>query len=118
MKRKDKGAWGEALASKFLKKLGYKIIGKNIHFQGGEIDLVAKDGDEVVFVEVKTRSSDSHGSPLESVTALKLQKLYRSIQLYMQKHDLQEDEIRIDIIGITGDKSSYDLEHLKNIDIF
>lgn len=118
MQKKEKGAWGEAIAAKFLKKLGYKIIDKNIHFQCGEIDLVAKDGDEVVFVEVKARSTNSHGSPLESITPQKLQKLHRSVQLYMEKHNLREEEIRIDVIGILGDTDSYEINHLKSIDIF
>ncbi|MDQ7780147.1 MAG: YraN family protein, partial [Planctomycetota bacterium] len=71
--RKEKGARGEELAAGFLKRNGYKVIERNYTVDGGEIDIIAveKDSDTICFVEVKYRSSDEHGLPVEAVNRTK-----------------------------------------------
>lgn len=73
--RKRLGEWGEAEAQRYLETMGYVFIKKNFRVPEGEIDLVMRDGEMVVFVEVKTRTSDTYGSPEESVSKLKRQRL-------------------------------------------
>lgn len=78
----DSGKLGEDLAVSYLKKLGYKIISRNFRIRGGEIDIVAIDGDVLVYVEVKTRTSHQFGYPEESITKAKIKFLERSAKFY------------------------------------
>ncbi len=95
------GASGERQAEVFLQKKGYRILDRNFRTRYGEIDLVARDGDEIVFVEVKHRKTADFGYPEESVTASKLQKMHRTAMQYLEKHTLLQ-EYRIDVIAICG----------------
>ena len=72
------GSKGEDLAIQFLKKKGYRIIDRNYKTSVGEIDIIARDGNTIVFVEVKTRTDDSFGYPFEAVNKKKRQKLQKS----------------------------------------
>lgn len=94
------GKTGEALASNYLKKRGYYILAKNYRTKMGEIDIVARDGACLVFVEVKTRQSDAYGLPEESVTIKKMRKLTRLAQLYIRNKRLYNMEARFDIVSI------------------
>lgn len=91
MKRKELGAIGEKLARDFLKKKGYKIRDTNYRCRKGEIDIVAQKKDCLVFVEVRTKASASFGSPEESITLTKREKLISSALTYMsERQDLPE----------------------------
>ena len=94
------GKQGEKLAAKFLEKKGIEVLEFNFHTRYGEIDLIAKDKEEYVFVEVKTRKSRKHGEPQESVTHFKQRNLIRTAQIYLKKHKLEEIDWRIDVIAI------------------
>lgn len=98
--RKKFGDWGEEYAQRFLEGKGYSIIEAKYRGQYGEIDLVAQEGDFLVFVEVKSRRSRAFGVPEESVTAAKQQKLVQSAQEYVQAKGLEGKEWRIDVVGI------------------
>lgn len=87
MKRKDIGNLGEKLARQFLVKKGYAIIGSNYRCPYGEIDIIARDGGFLVFVEVKTRTGTDLGIPEESVNAAKQAKLRQAALHYLQEHD-------------------------------
>lgn len=100
MDRRELGDIGEAMASAFLLERGYEVIGKQVRVGRGEIDLVAKEGDEIVFVEVKTRRSAAYGSPEESVTEAKLAQLYRLAQMYVGARGYA-GPWRIDVIAIS-----------------
>ena len=100
------GKWGEALAVDRLMALGYEIIGRNIRTPYGEIDLIAKDGNTVVFIEVKTRTVASFGHPEEAVTKQKLAHLQDSVLSYMQEHIEITGDWRIDVIAIEGNPIS------------
>lgn len=97
---KVKGANGELLAKKQLKKLGYKILEMNYTNKIGEIDIIAKDGDFLVFVEVKTRSSNAFGRPCEAVTPYKQEKIRKVATLYLLENDAYNSNIRFDVVEI------------------
>ncbi|HIE17798.1 MAG TPA: YraN family protein, partial [Dehalococcoidia bacterium] len=86
MKRKELGAAGEKLARDFLKKKGYRIRDTNFRCREGEIDIIARKKDHLVFVEVRTRSTTAFGSPEESVTLAKKEKLISAALSYIGSH--------------------------------
>jgi len=94
------GARGEQLAADHLAQLGYAILERNWRCSAGEIDIVARDGDETVFVEVKTRSGTAFGHPLEAITAAKLARLRRLAGAWCQAHPGNSGRIRIDAIAV------------------
>ncbi|HUV39502.1 MAG TPA: YraN family protein, partial [Planctomycetota bacterium] len=77
------GRWGEKQAVRFLKKQGYRVLGRNVASGVGEIDVVARDGDEVVFVEVKTRTDEDFGGPLLAVDRAKRRKLVQLARTWL-----------------------------------
>ena len=112
--KKALGDYGERLASQYLEQKGYTIISSNWHCRFGEIDIIAKDGEVLVFVEVKTRSYDYFGAPQDLVSEKKETLLVDAANRYMEKigHDW---EIRFDIIGILmPDENRYTIKHLKD----
>ena len=80
--KKEQGKYGEDLACKYLAGLDYEIIERNYLIRGGEIDIVAQDGETTVIVEVKLRSGDDFGSAIESITTSKLRFLVRTTKIY------------------------------------
>jgi putative endonuclease len=108
------GSKGESLAAQFLRKQGYSIIAHNYKTRIGEIDIIAKDGETIVFVEVKTRSDDMFCEPYESVNTAKRQKIKNVASLYLQKQK-KEYPARFDVISITyqedGQKS---IRHIRD----
>lgn len=98
--RKALGDLGERLAKAYLLERGYLIIASNYRCAAGEIDLIAQDDADLVFVEVRTRRGDAFGTPEESVTAKKQQRLIAAAETYLQDHDLDAAHWRIDVIGV------------------
>ena len=98
--RRQVGAGGEELAARELMRRGYVIRERNWRCAAGEIDLVAGQGDQVVFVEVKTRRSNRFGAPEESITPAKRAHLIAAAQTYLQEHHLEECAWRIDVVAI------------------
>ena len=94
------GADGEALACRHLEGQGYAILARNFRCRSGEIDVVARDGDVTVFVEVKDRNGRSHGEGHESVTAGKRMRVVRAARLYAASRGLSESPIRFDVVSI------------------
>ena len=95
------GQRGEAVAEKFLRKLGYRILARNYRNKLGEIDLIAIDGHTVVFVEVKTRTDHRAGCPTEAVTADKQRQLTKVALSYLKRYRLLEHAARFDVVAIT-----------------
>lgn len=95
------GKLGEDLAIKFLQKQKYKIIEKNFRSRFGEIDIIGRDKDTFVFIEVKTRISKQFGLPEEVITPFKLQSLKKTIDFYRVIHPDISEPLRIDLVGIT-----------------
>lgn len=94
------GLLGEELAFHYLANQGYKILLKNYENPLGEIDLIAKEKGTLVFVEVKTRSSLSMGSPLESVTFHKRAQIAKSARYYMKRYGIKDIPCRFDVVSI------------------
>ncbi|MBU1992458.1 MAG: YraN family protein [Patescibacteria group bacterium] len=114
---KEIGNKGEELAEKFLRSNGYDILTKNYHTRIGEIDIVARDGAELVFTEVKTRTSQTFGLPQESVTKSKIRKLRQTALLYIAENNIKSSPFRIDVISIQLEKTGKvkSVDHIKNI---
>lgn len=102
----------EQLAVEFLRKKGYFIIETNFRVRQAEIDIVARDGSTIVFVEVKYRATDKLGHPFDAVDYKKQQKISRAALFYMSKNKLSIDNtsVRFDVIGILGEE----IFHLKD----
>jgi len=117
MSKKSLGKKGEEIAEKYLVELGFEILDRNFQNRFGEIDIIAKDRDTLVFVEVKTRFSKKFGRPEEAVTHSKLKKIIKAGQYYRNlKSNLPEGE-RIDVVAIVlnsmGDLKRIEL--IKNV---
>ncbi len=97
------GRSAEALAAKHLKKRGYRIVAKNYSCVRGEIDLIALDGEVVVFVEVKARSTGDHGEAAQAITGLKRRRLVAAAEHYLLAHPT-ERSMRFDVVSMTADE--------------
>jgi putative endonuclease len=108
---------GEDLAAKYLQKKGFKIIERNFRRSYGEIDIIAVQGRTLVFVEVKTRTSDIFGTPIEQIPSYKMHALVKTVEYYKVTHKNLPELMRIDAIGITLDSFGgiKELEHKENI---
>ena len=109
------GKWGEGMAGRFLQEKGYVLVAANYRCRWGEVDIVAQEGEELVFVEVRTRRGVEFGTPEEAVTAAKARKLGSTAQEFLQEHDLVHSDWRIDLIAIRldGDQRVQDITHLR-----
>jgi putative endonuclease len=96
------GKWGEEIASAFLQSKGLELLGQNHRTPHGEIDLIMKDGQTLVFVEVKTRTSTSAGYPEEGMNERKQKHLRDAIEYYFQENEPNDLSCRIDVISIIG----------------
>ncbi len=115
------GRHGERKACGYLKKQGYRILGKNFRCKAGEVDIIAADHETLVFVEVKTRSSDQFGTPQEAVTRAKLRTLHQVAQYYLRETDAPNNmPVRYDILALTIDQNARvrNIEHITNIGEF
>lgn len=98
------GKWGEETAVEYLTRRGCEIVGQNVRTPYGEIDIVARQGDSVIFVEVKTRTSNKMGLPEESITARKREHMVACAEHYAAEHEI--DHWQIDVISIEGKPGS------------
>jgi len=98
-KRKT-GNYGEDLACKFLEERGFKIVERNYFYGHGEIDIITKDGDELVFVEVKYRTNDEYGPPELSISKGKQKLVRRTAEAYLYENGIKDQKCRIDLIAI------------------
>ena len=110
------GDRGENAAVRFLRKLGYRILARQFRNQFGEIDIIAQDGNQIVFVEVKTRSSADAGEPFEAVDRRKQQKLTRIAAVWLKKKRKLDSPARFDIVSIVWpqDSKQPEIQHFIN----
>lgn len=106
----DRGTQYEEMACAYLTQLGYHIIERNFSCRFGEIDIIARDGQTLVFVEVKYRKSAAYGHPFAQITPAKQNRLRMTANVYLSRFT-QECDCRFDGIGILGES----LTHLQNI---
>lgn len=116
MTTKSFGDSGEDLACEYLKRHGYKILERNYRIRGGEIDIIAKEGEYLVFVEVKTRSSHDFGEPSESMVPWKMKHLLKAAKFYLQKINYEDGPYRLDFISVDYSKGDEpEIELILNI---
>jgi len=111
----DVGKFGESLAEDFLVYSGYKILKRNFHFgKIAEIDIIAKDNDEVAFIEVKTRNNEKYGDALYSITPKKQKSIRKAAEgwIYVNKADYLS--YRFDVIIVDTRTTPAHINHLKN----
>ena len=110
------GGVGEKQAVKYLKKQKYKILEKNYTTPIGEIDVIAKDKETLVFIEVKTRTNVRYGEPIESVTPFKQGHIIRVAEYYMKvnKIDFDETPCRFDVIEVKNDNGKNEINHVED----
>lgn len=109
-----KGRKGEDLATEYLMQKGYRIIQRNVTFMKNEIDIIARDKNEIVFVEVKERATDVFGSPYEKVDRKKQELIIKVADNYIRKNDINF-EARFDIVSIVDiDSEKPKIEHIIN----
>ena len=111
----DFGAWGEEVACRHLKRKGYEILERNFRCRSGELDIVARMGTTLCFVEVKSRKSLTAGLPSEAVTPEKQRHLKRASLFYLYSHPEHGTELlRMDVIEILNVKEKTYLRHIEN----
>ncbi len=116
--RQQLGQRGEVLAADFLKQQGVIIIDRNYHFgRYAEIDLIGKDQDELVFIEVKTRSSDGFGHPEEAVNRFKQDKIRQAAESYILNHPQLSSKYRFDVVAITYLGNEPQIKYFKNVSL-
>ena len=111
------GKLGEDLACVYLKKLGYILISRNFSCYQGEIDIIAKDTfkNELVFIEVKTRTNFNYGFPIDAVNTSKQNHLLKACQYYLYKHHIVNLFVRIDVIEVFINGKDYEINHIKQV---
>lgn len=112
--RKTLGARGEEIAVAYLKKQKYRIIETNFRCRCGEVDIIARDGKTLVFVEVKTRRTASYGLPQLAVTPFKQRQISKAALTYLSKNRLMEETARFDVVSVFLLDTSPTVDHIKN----
>jgi len=107
------GKKGEQLVLEMLRQKGYKILETNWRHEKEEVDIIAIDGDELVIVEVKTRSTDYFGDPEDAVDAAKERNLIRAAEAYVEEHDLNMD-VRYDVVAVILKNKDLNIRHIRD----
>jgi putative endonuclease len=113
--RQRLGQWGENLAAQYLQKRGYQVVARNVRGQYGEIDIIAEKKQTLIFVEVKTRSTDSFGMPEDAITPRKAERMILCAEEYLLEHPGAPENWRIDVIAIRRrGHLPPDIQHFEN----
>lgn len=116
--RRTVGNTGETCATKYLEELGYRILARQWRrLPWGEIDIIALEKDELVFVEVKSRRSAEYGFPEAAVTRSKRQKIAKLIEWYLQSNQISDQPYRFDVIAIEFRNSVPSINHIRSVEI-
>lgn len=108
------GRWGEEEAARFLRRLGMTIVERNLRTPVGEIDIIARQGKTLVFVEVKTRRSDAFGTPQEAVGPTKQRQIIRTALWYMGDGKGRGMQPRFDVVAVRPEPQGARVEHIVN----
>lgn len=111
--KRDIGKEGEDIAAKFLKEIGFEIIERNYHYSNvGEIDIVAKDRNQTIFIEVKSRLTLEFGEPEYAITPQKIKQIKKMAELYLYDKGIEEIDCRFDVIAVVlGDGKNPQIKH-------
>ncbi len=114
--RRRRGSQGERSARSYLEGKGYRVLETNYRCPWGEVDIIAQKGQTLVFVEVRTRKGTKFGTPEESLTPQKLERLVATAQSYLQVRNPESQDWRIDLVSvILGQGNSIRIEHWENV---
>lgn len=113
--KKELGNIGEQIAVEYLIKNKYQILKRNFYCRQGEIDIIAKDKEEIVFIEVKTRINNNFGEPAEAVNKIKQLHMYKSARYFLYKLNLLDMLIRFDVIEVLISNGRFNINHIKQI---
>ena len=113
--KKEMGNLGEEIASKYVNENGYQILERNFYTRHGELDIIAKQNDEIAFIEVKTRSNHSYGNPREAVTPIKQKHMYQAAKYYLYKTKQENAFTRFDVVEVYVSKEKIKINHIKQI---
>lgn len=108
------GAMGERLATRRLRRQGYRIMARNYRVAGAEIDVIAMDGDTLVFVEVKTRTGSGAGRPEESVHGLKQHRIRRAAAIFAHTKAMDDSRMRFDVVAVSRPAGRWHVEIIKD----
>ncbi|NIO10039.1 MAG: YraN family protein [Deltaproteobacteria bacterium] len=108
------GKEGEEIAERYLKNKGFKLLERNYRCPVGELDVIALDRKVLVFVEVRTRTSDGSGSPLESVDRRKQRQIIKTASYFLSQKRLHDHDARFDVVGISMGDGEPVVEHIRN----
>ena len=108
------GKSGEDLASRFLVKNGFTILARNYRFERAEIDIIAEEGEDLVFIEVKTRRSNAYGTPEEAVTEEKQEQIRSAAEGYLVQHDIDDRPCRFDVVAIELKEGTTEIRHVRD----
>lgn len=109
------GKFGEDEATKYLENQGYKILDRNFNCKRGEIDIIALDKKEIVFIEIKSRTNSQYGLPAEAVTKKKIEHIIKTAEYYLYVRNLQKEPVRIDVIEVYVHNNQIKINHLKQV---
>lgn len=112
--RQQFGRWGERVAIRYLRRKGFIILDRNVFTPYGELDVVALDGRELVFIEVKTRRTENFGLPEDSITRYKMEHLWNAL-LYHCETLRWKGTFRLDVISIVHQGTHPRIRHLQNV---
>jgi putative endonuclease len=112
--KKNIGRTGEKLAARYLAEQGYILLEQNFHKRYGEIDIIARDGEYLVFIEVKTRSGSRYGSPFDAVDLRKQQQISKVALAFMTEQDSLDVAVRFDVVAVYLTKPAPRIELMKN----
>ena len=108
MNRYGEGEKGEVIARDYLLEKGYKIVDENVRFKNiAELDIIALDKGDLVFVEVKTRTSYDFGDPLDSITKRKIKNIIKATEMYIASNKISYEDIRFDVIVVFNDEVTH-----------
>jgi len=111
---KEKGKEGEELAVSFLAEKGFEIVERNYRFGKGELDIIAREKDFLVFVEVKSRESLEYGLPEEAITKRKMAQIRKIAEAYLAEKSITDENIRFDVVAILFLNKEVTITHYEN----
>jgi putative endonuclease len=112
--KRAKGNEGERIAEEYLRSKGHKILERNYRFQRAEIDLITQDGNDIVFIEVKTRHSLIYGQGVEAIDERKCSQLRKAAEGYLFRHRISNRPCRFDVVSISITDNKPNINHFKN----
>ncbi len=114
-KHNELGAKGEQIAIDFLKNKGYQILETNWRIGKAELDIIAKFGKEMIFIEVKTRSGTGYGHPFEAITSIKIARMRKLVSQWCLRNGQTGFDIRLDAIAVLVRNGKVGIEHIKQV---